>query len=331
MGKPQALKKAFRNPLSYYANGKVVGVNYIIIYYYYLRNTQGNVVKLVDKNGNTVVSYTYDSWGKPLSTTGSSASTLGADQPFRYRGYIYDNETGFYYLQSRYYDPNTCRFISADIYLSTGQGILGHNAYAYCGNNPVARMDSEGKFFFTAIGVAIGGIIGGITGAIVGGISAAISGEDITDGIKSGAMTGLTSGAITGAGAGIIADASLTGGAAIAVVVTAGVFAGVTSETVDSLITGEKKDAIDYIGSALLGGATNLLCFGVSGGASGAMHAKDTFVSMVKSTSKHIIRKAKKNFISSTFEDFSVGLITEVSSWIFGEQFNRFWHCISTK
>ncbi len=73
------------------------------------------------------------------------ASTLGADQPFRYRGYIYDNETGFYYLQSRYYDPNTCRFISADVYLSTGQGVLGHNAYAYCLNNPINRSDDEGN------------------------------------------------------------------------------------------------------------------------------------------------------------------------------------------
>ena len=102
------------------------------------------MVGLVDKNGNTVVSYTYDSWGKPLSTTGSLASTLGADQPFRYRGYIYDNETGWYYLKSRYYNPTVGRFISADIYLSTGQGVLGHNSYAYCNNNPVNLVDDEG-------------------------------------------------------------------------------------------------------------------------------------------------------------------------------------------
>ena len=145
MGKPQALKKAFRNPLSYYANGKVVGVNYIIIYYYYLRNTQGNVVKLIDKTGATVVEYAYDSWGKPLSTTGSLASTLGKYNPFRYRGYVYDEETGWYYLQSRYYNPEVSRFISPDVYLSTGQGVLGHNAYAYCLNNPINMSDSTGN------------------------------------------------------------------------------------------------------------------------------------------------------------------------------------------
>ena len=81
---------------SYDANGKVVGVNYNGTYYYYLRNAQGDVVKLIDKTGAAVVEYAYDSWGKPLSTTGSLASTLGKDNPFRYRGYVYDEETGFY-------------------------------------------------------------------------------------------------------------------------------------------------------------------------------------------------------------------------------------------
>ena len=129
---------------SYDVNGNVLALNYDGTYYYYIRNAQNDVVGLVDKNGNTVVSYTYDSWGKPLATTGSLANTLGADQPFRYRGYIYDNETGWYYLKSRYYNPEVGRFISPDVYLSTGQGVLGHNAYAYCLNNYVNMIDSEG-------------------------------------------------------------------------------------------------------------------------------------------------------------------------------------------
>ena len=115
--------------------------------YYYVRNAQGDIVKLIDSTGATVVEYTYDSWGKLLSTTGSLATTLGSDQPFRYRGYVYDTETSLYYLQTRYYDPSTCRFLSADVVLSTGQGVLGHNAYAYCGNNPTSRVDSGGFFW----------------------------------------------------------------------------------------------------------------------------------------------------------------------------------------
>ena len=130
---------------SYDAQGKVVSVNYNGTEYYYLRNAQGDIVKLIDGSGNTVVEYTYDSWGKVLSVTGSLATTLGENQPFRYRGYVYDTETGWYYLQSRYYNPETCRFISSDVYLSTGQGVLGHNSYAYCRNNPTNRKDTNGN------------------------------------------------------------------------------------------------------------------------------------------------------------------------------------------
>ena len=79
-----------------------------------------------------------------LSCTGTLATTLGLDQPFRYRGYVYDAETRWYYLQSRYYSPETCRFISADVLLSTGQGVIGNNSYAYCRNNPVNRKDGKG-------------------------------------------------------------------------------------------------------------------------------------------------------------------------------------------
>ena len=92
-----------------------------------------------------------DSWGKLLSTSVSLASALGKDNSFRYRGYVYDEETGFYYLQSRYYDPAVGRFISADVLLSTGQGVLGHNAYAYCLNDPINSVDGNGNFSFKSL------------------------------------------------------------------------------------------------------------------------------------------------------------------------------------
>ncbi|MBQ6331499.1 MAG: RHS repeat-associated core domain-containing protein, partial [Clostridia bacterium] len=130
---------------SYDASGNVVSVNYNGTEYYYLRNAQGDIVKIIDASGNPVVEYTYDTWGKKVTTTGSLAGTLGLFQPFRYRGYVYDEETGLYYLQSRYYDPTTGRFISADVLLSTGQGVLGHNCYAYCLGNPVGMVDDGGS------------------------------------------------------------------------------------------------------------------------------------------------------------------------------------------
>jgi RHS repeat-associated protein len=131
---------------SYDASGSVVSVNYNGTEYYYLRNAQGDIVKLIDASGNTVVKYIYDTWGKKVTTTGALAGTLGLIQPFRYRGYVYDWETGLYYLQSRYYDPTTGRFISADVLLSTGQGVMGHNAYAYCLDNPVSIAGLDTKW-----------------------------------------------------------------------------------------------------------------------------------------------------------------------------------------
>ena len=140
---------------SYDAAGNVVAVNYNGIYYYYVHNGQNDVIRLIDGDNNTVVEYAYDSWGRQISCTGSLASTLGNLNPFRYRGYVYDAETGLYYLQTRYYDPEVSRFINADIYVSTGQGVLGHNMYAYCGNNPVVRMDDEGEFWVEILALIV--------------------------------------------------------------------------------------------------------------------------------------------------------------------------------
>ena len=108
--------------------------------YYYVTNLQGDVVALLDASGSTVASYAYDPYGKVLSAEGTMAET----NPLRYRGYYYDAETGLYYLMSRYYDPATCRFVNADGYASTGQGITGYNMFSYCNDNPISLCDSDG-------------------------------------------------------------------------------------------------------------------------------------------------------------------------------------------
>ena len=113
--------------------------------YYYVTNAQGDVIALLDVTGNLAVEYTYDAWGNLLTTTGPEADTIGKVNPLRYRGYIYDTETGLYYVSSRYYDPEIGRWINADGYVSTGQGVLGNNMFAYCGNNPVNRVDPTGQ------------------------------------------------------------------------------------------------------------------------------------------------------------------------------------------
>ena len=112
--------------------------------YYYVLNLQGDVVKLIHYipgfEYESVATYEYDAWGNIVSSSGRLAEI----NPLRYRGYYYDNETGFYYLQSRYYDPANRRFINADSYQSTGQGFVGTNMFAYCNNKPIINSDPSG-------------------------------------------------------------------------------------------------------------------------------------------------------------------------------------------
>ena len=182
-----------------------------------LRNGQNDVVGLMDGSGTRVVEYTYDAWGKLISTTGTLATSLGADNPFRYRGYYYDTETGLYYLMTRYYDPEVCRFISEDVYMTTGQGVLGENMFAYCGNNPVNRADSQGEF--PILGTIVAGVVSVVVAGVFGGLSSLASGESFGAGFVSGAVTAtVTVAAIaitvaTGGTAGAVIAAGVIGGA----------------------------------------------------------------------------------------------------------------------
>ncbi len=97
-----------------------------------------------------MVEYSYDAWGKPLTKTSTLATTLGTLNPFRYRGYVYDDETGLYYLRSRYYNPVWGRFLNADSVIGKAGGLLQHNSFAYCLNNPVLLTDTNGHMALEA-------------------------------------------------------------------------------------------------------------------------------------------------------------------------------------
>ena len=125
----------------YDASGAIIGFTYYpysgtATQYFFGKNAQGDVICI------------YDAWGNILSTTGSMASTLGAANPFRYRGYYYDTESGLYYLNSRYYDPQVGRFINADGIVGSNADITGYNMFGYCNNNPVMHTDTNGYWFF---------------------------------------------------------------------------------------------------------------------------------------------------------------------------------------
>ena len=167
----------------------------------------GDVTALVDTQGNVVVKYAYDAWGKVLSVTDGSGNAItdeyhvGNQNPFRYRGYYYDTETGFYYLQSRYYDPETGRFLNADEYVSTGQGLLGTNMFAYCGNNPTSRVDDGGEFWHVIGGTLLGGILGGGL-EVVRQLAAGTSIKDLDWGaVGIEALSGAATGALLSVGA----------------------------------------------------------------------------------------------------------------------------------
>ena len=114
------------------------------LHYHVVTNVQGDVVAIYSREGTLVASYEYDAWGNCTIVSDNSTTGIATLNPFRYRGYYYDTDLGLYYLQSRYYDAEIGRFINADGYISTGQGVLGNNMFAYCNNNPVNMEDSCG-------------------------------------------------------------------------------------------------------------------------------------------------------------------------------------------
>ncbi len=131
----------------YDSAGELVGMNYAGNEYFYLKDIAGNIIGIVNSSGTVVVQYTYDVWGNLISISGSMANTLGISNPFRYCGYYYDNESGMYYLQSRYYNPEWGRFINADdpsILLTGETGLFGNNLYSYCCNDSVNNIDFSG-------------------------------------------------------------------------------------------------------------------------------------------------------------------------------------------
>ena len=135
---------------TYDANGAPLTLIHNGTVYYYITNLQGDVISLETMDGMLGAHYYYDAWGKILACDGAVAEL----NPLRYRGYVYDQETGFYYLQSRYYDPAVGRWINVDSILSTEYGLLGYDLFAYCNNNPANNIDQSGQSPFSVLDLA---------------------------------------------------------------------------------------------------------------------------------------------------------------------------------
>lgn len=244
-----------------------------------------------DSNGTQVVAYTYDAWGNPLTTTGTMAGTLGKLNPFRYRGYVYDTETGLYYLGSRYYNPETGRFINADNSISNSfESVHGYNLFAYCFNNPVNMNDSSGSWpkwlekvakvvavaaivVTAAIVVAVatagtGGLgsaaagvaFGTACGGLVGGVANERKGKSFINGWAGGAVNGFTQslGTVTLGPAGTIIGGSDGSGA--------GTF---ITESLNNtgLPNGQRKSSqemvVEAINASIIGAAMSAITAGI--------------------------------------------------------------------
>lgn len=210
----------------YDENDTIIGFEHEGQSYYFEKNAQGDVVKIYDENGNVVSEYIYDAWGNIVVVHGDES--IAKINPFRYRGYYQDNETGFYYLQSRYYDSQIGRFLNADdskVIEARKAELLGLNPFIYCDNNPISYIDPTGKILISTCvlaGLAIGAIIGGVAGSIYGYNLAVKLGINPNDRWKfvagygiGGVIVGGVIGSFMGYGIGFLCGATSTSGIAL--------------------------------------------------------------------------------------------------------------------
>lgn len=206
------LREAWGNNtlVSLYDNEEsVCGILYNNVPYYFVKNQQGDIIAIVDKDAQTVARYSYDAWGVPTVTLDTSDCQIADINPFRYRGYYYDKEIGLYYLQSRYYDAGVGRFVNADepeIFNNTINTVsISINKFCYCLNNPSNNSDKCGDIAAQIVQMIknfIFGLVGGMLGLYLANVTLNIArgkkdiynkndswGAYIAEGVKSGAFS----------------------------------------------------------------------------------------------------------------------------------------------
>ena len=249
--------------------------------YYYVLNLQGDVVKLVTDSGAVAASYEYDAWGNILASSGSMAEK----NPLRYRGYYYDSETGFYYLQSRYYDPATRRFINADVYASTdSKNPISCNMFAYCENSPLIHYDENGELLIELVIIGIG--VSFAVGGAEAYVSARSSGASVGESMVQAGIGALSAGLTT-------AIASIPGIGAPALIGIAGGIGVVSSAASEAVHYGFNKDKPGYqfdlaesLVHVAVGGAGNAVSGALAAGINKVVDGQgaQTFVGSVFST-----------------------------------------------
>lgn len=283
----------------YDANGFVIGFQYRDGDYddddwdvfWYEKNMHGDIVAIYDEDGDWLVSYTYDAWGNFETEYSSSASNSPAkDNPFLYRGYYYDRDLGLYYLNSRYYDANTGRFINCDSYetlVATPIALSDKNLFAYCDNNPVSRVDGNGDWWLAALFVSV------VVRAAINMVSTAI--KETVDYVKTGDPISDTE----------ILDAGIKGaveGAVDVIAPGASVLVDVAESVVDGVKEGDsvKEIVIDATATAFAGTCADGLGKNVSENLTDALEETISATKRVLSpTSKVVLKETKRKPVYS--------------------------------
>ena len=281
-------------------------------FYYYIYNVQGDVIALADAStGKLAATYSYDAWGK-CTVTNASGYTIGTQNPFRYRGYYYDSETSLYYLQTRYYDPDTGRFINADVFASTDmRSTLSANMFSYCQNNPIIHADSQGNSATLA---------GAIAGGFFGAFDAICSGGSIEQVLNCAVV-----GAMTGAMAGLVCDVSIASGglaAGLAYTAVASSLANIANSVATQKIMTGKVNAAKVAFDGLVGAAT-----GIMGAATTSI--TKPIVKTVKDGIRYVGNQISNEISSLALRtsngltkglanDIGCSLATSFGNWIFG-------------
>ena len=301
------------NTITYYYGTGIapVGFNYNGTDYYFRKNIQGDVVAIYDTEGDIVANYVYDAWGNHKiydanNNEVTSTTHVGFINPIRYRGYYFDVETNLYYLQTRYYDPETGRFLNSDAieYLAPEQ-LGGLNLYAYCNNNPVMFCDRNGnegvamKILFVVAMTLVGAFVGALIGAIDYSVHTdEFSYREMWAAVAGGATSGAISSGISTLSAGTVVG-PVFGGA------IGGFFGEIGGTIVEDAINGE-------IGINTVGKAGYNALWGAGGGALGGLVAGPVGTPLAAQAKGFLARP-----IYSIFSQLIEDLMLEFSNWYF--------------
>ena len=292
--------------------GNVFAMKYQNEMYFYRKNLFGDILGILDSHGTELVKYEYNSWGKLLNLTDYSSNGLGRRNPFRFKGYYYDEELGMYYLNSRYYDPEVGRFISPDTtdILEVQDDLYDKNLYAYCDNNSVMRIDSSGAVWHLAVG------------AVVGVATQFVA--DVGIGLATGSSFGevISSLSLVDYAAAAIGGAIAASGIGFAGAVVANATLGGTTYLANCSYKGVKANKKDFIASTVIGGVAGAIGGPGANGKNmrGVYSRSKQVINATKSVRKQAMYKAKvtgikQNITKSTGKTVLAGIVSNVSNF----------------